>query len=193
MQFTYTPAPSMGDDDQTTVSTRTSRRSFLQTLSILSGAFIVALGSIPVLGTLLSPLTRKKKEDNGFLFAIELQRLQVGVPKRVELVASVVDGWTRSTGVVGAAWLLKHTDETGEKVTVTALSTVCPHSGCSINMGRNTNFVCPCHDSSFDFSGRPLHGPAPRTLDPLQVRIRDEKVFVRYARFKQGIKERQEL
>ena len=52
---------------------------------------------------------------------------------------------------------------------------VCTHLGCvpqqSANEGRTTvgawwtgGFICPCHQSSFDYTGRVVKGPAPRNL-----------------------------
>ncbi len=52
--------------------------------------------------------------------------------------------------------------------TATALSAVCTHSGCTVEVqsGSGTTLFCPCHGSEFDVNGRVLAGPA-RT--PLKV------------------------
>jgi Rieske Fe-S protein len=117
-----------------------------------------------------------------------LNDLQEGVPKRVELVSVVVDGWTRAVGVIGAVWLLKKPDGT-----VSAMSTVCPHSGCSINQKSKTTYGCPCHDSTFQLDGTATDGPSPRPMDGLEVQVKDKDVFVKYRRFKIGVKEKTEL
>lgn len=49
----------------------------------------------------------------------------------------------------------------------TALSAVCPHSGCGVSVVQATRLVCPCHGSEFDFAGRRLAGPAPTGLTEL--------------------------
>ncbi len=165
------------------------RRGFLKGMAFVAGSFLAAVATLPVVGAVLTPLLdRRKKEDGGFLPAGTVDELLPGVPKRVDLTSVVIDGWTRSVGVVGSAWLLKSADGT-----VSALSTICPHSGCSINFGGKETFGCPCHASSFALDGKPLSGPSPRPLDPLRVEVREGKVFVRYARFKQGTPKREEV
>ena len=46
---------------------------------------------------------------------------------------------------------------------VYALSLVCTHLGCTVNV-TPTGLVCPCHGSSFDRQGAVLKGPADRQL-----------------------------
>jgi menaquinol-cytochrome c reductase iron-sulfur subunit len=166
----------------------TDRRGFMKLLTGALAALAGALATIPVLGSALSPLTKPKADDGGFLRAIALNDLPDGAPKRVELISTVIDGWTRATGVIGAVWLLKTPD--GK---VSALSSVCPHSGCSINQKSKSTYGCPCHDSTFELDGHPTDGPSPRPMDPLDVQVKDKDVFVRWRRFKIGVKDRQEL
>ncbi len=167
-----------------------SRRGFLKLFVLASSALSAAIISVPVVGALLTPLLRRKKgPDSPFLFAAALADLPAGVPVRVDLVSTVVDGWSRSRGVVGAAWVLKQRDGS-----VSALSTVCPHSGCSINAAADLKaFSCPCHASAFALDGKPTTGPSPRAMDPLEVEVHDKQVFLRYARFQQGTPSRVEL
>jgi len=53
----------------------------------------------------------------------------------------------------------------------------CPHLGCGYKwrkvpkLGREI-FLCPCHLSIYDPSGKVLDGPAPRPLDPLPIRVK---------------------
>jgi Rieske Fe-S protein len=164
------------------------RRSVLKLLTGALAALAGALATVPVLGSALSPLTKPKSDGGGFFRAMALSDLPENVPRRVELVSTVIDGWTRAVGVVGAVWLLKGSDGS-----VTALSSVCPHSGCSINQKTKTTYGCPCHDSTFQFDGKPTEGPSPRAMDPLEVQVKDKDVFVRWRRFKIGVKEREEL
>jgi ubiquinol-cytochrome c reductase iron-sulfur subunit len=41
---------------------------------------------------------------------------------------------------------------------------ICTHLGCIPNR-TDEGWLCPCHGSVYDFSGRILRGPAPRNLD----------------------------
>ncbi len=45
-----------------------------------------------------------------------------------------------------------------------ALSAICTHAGCLINAMAGSDYVCTCHGSTFDTSGRVLSGPAPVSL-----------------------------
>ena len=164
------------------------RRGFLKALAGVFTAALTAAAAVPVVGTVLTPLLRKKPSEGGYLPAGKLEGLVVGLPKRVELINTVVDGWARSVGVVGAVWLLKNPDGS-----VSALSSICPHSACSIGLKSKETYGCPCHDSAFGFDGKPLSGPSPREMDPLTVKVQDGQVMVRWARYKVGVKERQEL
>ena len=170
------------------VSPATERRSFLKLVAGGFAALAAALATVPVLGTVVTPLMKPKADDGGLLRAIPLSDLQDGVPKRVELTSVVVDGWTRAVGVIGAVWLLKKPDGT-----ISALSTVCPHSGCSINQKSKSTYGCPCHDSTFQLDGSATEGPSPRPMDTLDVQVKDKEVFVKYRRFKIGVKEKTEL
>jgi Rieske Fe-S protein len=49
-----------------------------------------------------------------------------------------------------------------------ALSRVCTHQGCVINLSPN-GFTCPCHGSRFDSQGNVLVGPASRALSRLNA------------------------
>lgn len=49
-----------------------------------------------------------------------------------------------------------------------ALSLVCTHLGCTVNMSGE-QFDCPCHGSSFDRRGNVLKGPAERPLQRLKL------------------------
>ncbi len=181
-----TPVPYTRDPMETE---NDSRRGFLRALLGLLAAAIAGIVSIPVVGAALSPLLAPPRREPGRLSpAGLLADLLVNVPKRVDLVSTVLDGWTRSDGIVGAVWLMKKPDGT-----VSALSPVCPHSGCSINLGAKETFSCPCHASAFTLEGKPLTGPSPRSMDPLEVVIRDQQILVRFARFKTGTSAREEI
>lgn len=49
---------------------------------------------------------------------------------------------------------------------IQALSALCPHQGCTVYPGGK-GFVCPCHGSEFELSGRKTLGPAQSDLGVL--------------------------
>jgi Rieske Fe-S protein len=171
-------------------SAPTTRRGFLGTLTFVLGGALAALASVPVLGSVLSPLRRAPQAEAVPPIPVgTVSDFRVGVPRRVELVRALEDAWSRSEATtVGAAWVTRHADGT-----FSALSTVCPHLGCGVNADGQGRFACPCHTSSFSATGERLAGPAPRGLDPLRVEVRGETVLVHHRRFKQGVAQREEV
>ena len=45
-----------------------------------------------------------------------------------------------------------------------ALSAICTHRHCKLNVERERSFYCPCHGSTFDPNGHVTEGPARRDL-----------------------------
>lgn len=64
-----------------------------------------------------------------------------------------------------------------------AISSRCPHLGCSVIWQPEENrFICPCHASSFDKFGDFQSRPVPRPLDIFEITIEDSKVLVNKSR-----------
>ncbi len=57
----------------------------------------------------------------------------------------------------------------GQRDGFVALSSVCPHLGCLVELNEDDGFICPCHDSLFDDKGRALSGPATQPLQHLYL------------------------
>lgn len=65
----------------------------------------------------------------------------------------------------GKFWLTR-TDEG-----VRALYKVCVHLGCLYNWQETDfKFLCPCHGSQYEYNGKYILGPAPRSLDQFAMR-----------------------
>lgn len=60
--------------------------------------------------------------------------------------------------------------------TVTALSAVCTHQGCTVMAGK-TSLNCPCHGSVFALDGSVKQGPAPSPLPAVDVHVVDGEVL----------------
>src|SRR5205814_4367788 len=64
------------------------------------------------------------------------------------------DGWRR---IVSEKAVYVYRDSNGH---LCALSSVCPHLGCSIAWHDDKNkFICPCHNGQFAADGKLLGGP----------------------------------
>lgn len=55
--------------------------------------------------------------------------------------------------------------------TVTALTAVCTHEGCTVANFSGSQFVCPCHGSTFNASGSVANGPANRALQSFPAQV----------------------
>jgi menaquinol-cytochrome c reductase iron-sulfur subunit len=169
----------------------TTRRGLLATIAAGLSSLLGAALSVPFLAALASPARRDAapvRGAGGFIPVIQIWDLPKGQPKRVEITADDVDAWARQERrVLGAVWLIKVSREE-----VKAFSTVCPHLGCAINAAPS-GFACPCHTSAFSPDGQVAGGPSPRSMDPLEVKVEKDTVMVRYARFRQGQAQREEI
>ena len=62
-----------------------------------------------------------------------------------------------------------------------AVSGGCPHQCCIVGYNaKNTEFLCPCHQSTFNTSGQRTGGPAPTGLQKLTVCVDECAVYVSY-------------
>ena len=162
-------------------SSRASRRDALHLIVLAGGAAFGCAIAAPAAYVVFAPLAASAPKGAGlWVKTVPLDALTEGVPKKVAIVADQKDAWTTSKNVdLGAAWLVRRGDA------VTALSVVCPHLGCSIDVAEK-GFACPCHTSSFDANGKKEDGPSPRDMDPLASKIEDGFVIVEVVRYKTG-------
>ena len=78
---------------------------------------------------------------------------------------------------------------------VTAFSSICPHLGCFVDFReKEDDFYCPCHNSKFKLTGKPMNDTPPRRMDELEIdtdTLRDTgEVWVKYERFKTNTSEK---
>jgi menaquinol-cytochrome c reductase iron-sulfur subunit len=150
----------------------------------------LGVAGVPVAGLVASPantpspLQRRAGGADGWTAIARLEELAEAQPTQLPVMGAEVDGWEMSPDRrLGAVWLTRHGDS------VTALSAVCPHLGCLIDR-QGEQFNCPCHVSSFGADGHALEGPSPRSMDPIEARVREGSVEVRWVRFRLGVAER---
>lgn len=169
------------------------RRRALKVVAVGAGAGAVGVGLVPAAGLVASAAGPARPPglagggDDGWRAVARWDDLVAGTPLQAHVVGAEVDAWTVAPDRrLGTVWLLRG----GEGAeTLRALSAICPHLGCLIEH-REGGFVCPCHVSDFDPAGAALRGPSPRAMDPIESRVRDGRVEVRWARYRLGTAER---
>ena len=164
------------------------RRRFLEVV-LGSGAAALCTAAVAPPIAFVVAAARPSAHGEHWIRTVRIERLHDGVPSRVKIISDEHDAWKlEKNAELGSVWLVRIGDG------VRAYSVVCPHLGCSINVARDgKRFECPCHDSSFDESGKREAGPSPRDMDALETRITGGVVEVDFRRFKQGTRDRVEL
>jgi Rieske Fe-S protein len=180
-------------DEFPTAPEPTSRRNFLKWATYgLGAAFAATLGA-PAILYLLDPRNRPAR-PGAFKTVAKLSDLKEGVPFQATIRELRHDAWTlHPNDVVGRVWLIRRKDDK-----IDAFTTTCPHLGCSVNF-EGPNFVCPCHNGTFDIAGKRVDpgagrtNPAPRDMDALQLQLiadpenpADKLVQVEFRSFENG-------
>ena len=93
-------------------------------------------------------------------------------------------GWTKARqpgdrslvqGLKGDAHYL--ITEEGGQIRDYAINAVCTHLGCVVPWNRAANkYMCPCHGSQYDETGKVIRGPAPLSLALAHVVVNDDTV-----------------
>ncbi len=155
------------------------RRSFLAGLLAAGAAGVGALLALPVVKFVLHPVlantTQKSWSDVGSVD--EFQSLTAPVKKLVQI--EQLDGWRRT---VSQKPVYVVRDSSGQ---IAVLSAVCPHLGCSLPWVEAKNeFICPCHNGTFDPIGKLVSGPPPRNMDTVPMKVEDGVVKIQYEFFR---------
>jgi len=116
-----------------------------------------------------------------------VSELPVGKVEPRQVTVTAHGSWVDKK-VQRLVWLCRREDES-----VTVLSGICPHMNYTINNWQQDlgTFRCPGHKSAFDSNGRVLDGPSPRPMDPLDHKIENGLLMVRYQKFRKNLPERE--
>ena len=155
------------------------RRSVLGIISGLIAAGITAVLGINLGRFTLGPALAPSTGVADWTEAGALADIPDGKLTKRNIVVAQEAGWGKFVAD-RAIWVVKKGDD------VKVFSAVCPHLGCTVQASA-TGFLCACHNSQFDESGKMLSGVSPRGMDTLEYRVEDGKLKVRYQNFKQGI------
>jgi len=163
-----------------------NRRRALKVLAACTGAAAAGVAIVPSAAMLLEARRSQGNAGGRWVRVIRLSALAAGRPQRAWVVGPEIDAWNRAPDRrIGAVWLLRD----GDSERVQAFSDACPHLGCAIELADG-HFNCPCHESAFTLQGRRTTGPSPRDMDPIETRVADGWVSVKFRRFRQGSRER---
>ena len=173
------------------------RRTFFAKLTYATGLFIGLPLVFPVMKFLMKPMYASL--DNRWLKignAGKVKADDVGV--QFQYKRTVKEAYLPEAEIEKNVWLVKATSSVLEKVyqgkdmefrdatgravwtnkkdmPYLAFSGKCPHLGCAFKWRKHKVlgqvFLCPCHLSIYDASGKVLDGPAPRPLDLLPIQV----------------------
>ncbi|MBI5853969.1 MAG: ubiquinol-cytochrome c reductase iron-sulfur subunit [Nitrospirae bacterium] len=183
------PVPELEKD----VKRRTFFANFTQAIGLVIGLPL----AFPVLKYLMKPMYAPL--DNAWLKVGNVGKIKaddVGVQFKYK--KKVKEAFMPEAEVEKNVWILKAKPETLDKiyhgkdmefrdasgrhiwtnkkdVPFVVYSGKCPHLGCGFKWRSHKVlgqvFLCPCHLSIYDQTGKVLDGPAPRALDPLPIKI----------------------
>ena len=173
------------------------RRTFFANLTYVTGLFIGLPLAFPILKFLMKPMYAPL--DNRWLKIGNIGKVKsddVGV--QFQYKRKLKEAYMPEAEIEKNVWLVKATPAVLEKVyqgkdmefrdaagkaiwtnrkdiPYLAFSGKCPHLGCAFKWRKHKVlgqvFLCPCHLSIYDASGKVLDGPAPRPLDMLPIQV----------------------
>ena len=191
------------------------RRTFFAAFTQAIGLLIAVPLAWPVLRYLMKPMYQPF--DNGWLKIGNVAKIkQEDVGVQYKFKRKLKEAYLPEQDIDKNVWILKATpavlekiyqgkdmefrDATGKHVWTNkknvpyiAFSGKCPHLGCGYKWRTHKVlgqvFLCPCHLSIYDASGKVLDGPAPRPLDTLPIQVTaNGEITVIDMEFKAGTK-----
>jgi len=192
------------------------RRNFFANMTHAIGALITLPLVFPVLKYLMMPMyqpydnswfkvgnvNKIQKENIGYQFKFSRGFKEAFMPEQqIEKNIWVVKATPELRKAVYGGKDKKFYNNKGDVVWVNkankpyiGYSGKCPHLGCAYKWRRTKNFpdgvfLCPCHLSFYDASGKVLDGPAPRPLDVLPMDVNGAgEVKIIDVEYKAGVK-----
>ena len=173
------------------------RRTFFANLTYVTGLFIGLPLAFPILKFLMKPMYapldnrwlkignigKVKSDDVGVQFQYKRKLKEAYMPEsEIEKNVWLVKASPAVLEKVYQGKDMEFRDATGKAIWTNkkdipylAFSGKCPHLGCAYKWRKHKVlgqvFLCPCHLSIYDASGKVLDGPAPRPLDMLPIQV----------------------
>lgn len=173
------------------------RRTFFANMTYVTGLFIGLPLAYPILKFLMKPMYapfdnrwlrignigKVKTDDTGVQFQYKRTLKEAYMPEsEIEKNVWVVKATPAVLEKVYQGKDMEFRDAAGTAIWTNkkdmpylAFSGKCPHLGCAFKWRKHKVlgqvFLCPCHLSIYDASGKVLDGPAPRSLDMLPIQV----------------------
>jgi Rieske Fe-S protein len=184
-----------------TQSSPPTRRSILGFAIVGLSAIFSAVIGLPIVCYVLDPRHRKgPKNAMKLVEGVKLDELVNDKPAQGVIRDTRTDGWTLyPNDVIGRVWVVQVGPRPAnvdamtpaeKKAYLLVFTTICPHLGCSVNVG-GPGFACPCHAATFNIDGKRANesNPAQRGMDTLDWEIDEadpdkNRIKVTFKRFK---------
>jgi menaquinol-cytochrome c reductase iron-sulfur subunit len=152
-----------------------SRRVLLAKIGLFFNGIVGAALTVPILGYLLSPVTREKKVGyDSWLSLGALEKFPSGQTRLATYRNPVVNSWDGQTGDI-ACWV-RNVD--GQSFQVFAIN--CAHLGCPVRwFPQSSLFLCPCHGGAYYQDGSRASGPPERGLFEYRYKIEAGKLLIK--------------
>ena len=174
----------ISDNFKQSSNNSTSRRNFFKIISGVFTGFIAITLGIPMIESLVGTISKKK--DKVYSKIAPINAIPIEKPVNLPFVMTVEDAFIKNIQPENV-WAVKKSDSE-----TTVFSPICPHLGCRYQWYEKEKlFICPCHHSVFNIDGKVVSGPAPRSLDTLLEKNKNNYLYALWERFKPGIPQKE--
>lgn len=152
-----------------------SRRDMLTRLGILFNGAVAAVLAVPILGYVLSPLVRVRKQSYESWLALgSLGEYPPGQTRLATFRNPDVQPWDGKTAE-SVCWVRCISPQSFQVFAIN-----CAHLGCPVRwFPQSRLFMCPCHGGVYYEDGARASGPPERGLFQYDYKIEDGKLFIK--------------
>jgi Rieske Fe-S protein len=152
------------------------RRDFVKVVTVVLGSIMGAVIAIPAISYLLSPAASVQKKESWISLG-PLENYPVMLPTLYTFVQTTVNGWEKTANSYGV-YVVRY-DDSAQKV----FSNKCTHLSCRVTWQEGPqDFLCPCHDGSFNIEGQVVSGPPPAPLVEYDNKVEEGILYFYFAK-----------